>query len=68
MSIRVEALKDSISEAKRFIAIAESALALGRQHSYVKGDPYLDGGQYCATVKRASMDVTRAMAKVRRGG
>jgi hypothetical protein len=31
-------------------------------------DPRYEGGQYTAAVKRASMDLTRALVGVRRGG
>lgn len=74
MSIRIKTLDAAIAEAKRFIEAADVAKRC-QGHSYVtlntekgKADPWLDGGQYCAAVKRASMDLSRALAGVRRGG
>jgi len=48
-----KALKASIKEAKRFIAVAEAA----------KGQP--TGSPETAAAKRASMDLTRVLAKMR---
>lgn len=70
MSIRVKTLALAISEAKRFLEIAEQAKLMAGHSEWAdkKNDPWYSGGQYCAAVKRASMDLSRALAGVRRGG
>lgn len=69
MSIRVKTLDEAVAEARRFIASAEIAMrCAGHCSSPHKDDPWLEGGQYCAAVKRASMDLSRALTGVRRGG
>lgn len=68
MSIRVKTLKDAVAEAKRFIAAAEIVERCAGSSGHSENDPWYNGGQYCAAVKRASMDLSRALAGVRRGG
>lgn len=68
MSIRVKTLKAAVADAKRFIEAAEIAERAAGRSEYTKGDPWYEGGQYCAAVKRASMDLSRTLAGVRRGG
>lgn len=66
MSIRMKTLDTAIAEAKRFLEAADVAKrCAGYNHG---NDAWLNGGQYCAAVKRASMDLSRALAGVRRGG
>lgn len=67
MSIRVKTLEKAITEAKRFLEAAEVVKRVNERTEYVKGDPWYRGGQYCAAAKRASMDLSRALADVRRG-
>lgn len=68
MSIRVKTLKDAVAEAKRFIEAAAVVERAAGRNEYRKDDPWYEGGKYCAAVKRASMDLSRALAGVRRGG
>lgn len=67
MSIRVKTLDKAVAEAKRFIAAAEVAKRMAGTTEYTKGDPWYCGGQYCATAKRASMDLAKALVDVRHG-
>jgi hypothetical protein len=67
MSIRVKTLNAAVAEAKRFIEAAKVVERAAGWTEYTKGDPYYNGGQHCAAVKRASMDLSRALADVRRG-
>ena len=67
MSIRVKILKQAVENAKRFVAAAEVAERAAGRSEYTKGDPWYEGGQYCAAVKRASMDLSKSLAGVRRG-
>jgi len=63
MSIKVKTLDKAVTEAKRFLeaaAAVKSAARIDRWAVY-------DGGHRTAAVKRASMDLTRALADVRRG-
>ena len=62
---------DAIDEAKRFIKRAEENLAAVEEErvSSSTGQPYTYyrvNGQANAAMKRASMDLTRALAQVRR--
>lgn len=66
MSIRVKTLKAAVSEAKRFIEAAEIVEREVDKNEYDKGHIIYEGGQYCAAMKRASMDLSRALAEVRR--
>ena len=68
MSIRVKTLADAVAEAKRFIEAAAIVERAAGVNEYSKGDPWYEGGQYCAAVKRASMDLSRSLAGLRRGG
>ena len=68
MSLRVKTLNKAVAEAKRFIEAAEVVKCAAGSQEYIKGDPWYDGGQYCAAAKRASMDLSRVLADVRRGG
>lgn len=68
MSIRVKTLKAAVAEAKRFIAAAEVAERMAGHNEYRKDDPWFNGGQYCAAIKRASMDLSRELTRVRRNG
>ena len=68
MSINVKVLNKAVSEAKRFLEAAAVVKNAAGSTEYIEGDPYYNGGEYCASVKRASMDLTKALADVRRGG
>ena len=67
MSIKVKTLDKAVSEAKRFIEAAAAVNRAERTDEYTKGDPLYRGGRYSAAAKRASMDLTRALADVRGG-
>ena len=56
-----QSLKNALTEAERFIRIARIA------DSALKANTYY-GGKETAAAKRASMDLTRALADVRRAG
>lgn len=68
VSIRVKTLKAAVENAKRFIEAAAIVERAAGRSEYTKGDPWYEGGQYCAAVKRASMDLSKSLAGVRRGG
>lgn len=58
-------VKESIADAERFIARANKAIIIherGVEYGYIKGPCH-----YKAAMKRASMDLTRSLAKLRRG-
>lgn len=67
MSVRVKTMEKAIAEAKRFLAAADVVKRCAGRTEYTKGDPLYCSGQHCATAKRASMDLSRALADVRRG-
>ena len=50
MSIRVKTLADAVAEAKRFIEAAAIVERAAGFSEYSKGDPWYEGGQYCAAV------------------
>lgn len=57
-----ETICDAIREAERFLDKAESALAKLQSDSMV----YIVGSKETAAMKRASMDLTRALVEIRR--
>jgi hypothetical protein len=65
-TMRVKTLDKAVKEAKRFLKAADAVKKLSGTDEYIKGDPWYQSGQYCAAVKRASMDLSRALADVRR--
>ena len=67
MSLRVKTLDIAVAEAKRFLEAAAVVKRAAGSTEYTKGDPWYCGGQYCAAAKRASMDLSKALAAVRRG-
>lgn len=56
-------LEDAVEEARRFIAKAAEV----RPPRDDRMSPYAEPGPEVAACKRASMDLTRALAKLRRG-
>lgn len=62
-SAKQQGLADAITEAERFLGKAQVALVhlACRKNSYMQSIPF-------ATAKRASLDLTRALAKMRRDG
>ena len=68
MSLRVKTVKEAVEEARRFIEAAEVAERAAGWTGTDASDPWYEPGRYCAAVKRASMDLSRALAGVRRGG
>jgi len=64
MSITVDKLNAAIQEAERFILAAE----IVREVSGInRGTSTYDSGKHTAAVKRASMDLSRALSDLRRG-
>ena len=62
-----EGIKRAVSEAKRFVKAAEKAL--GDRYDYTVGDHRFQGrteGKASGACRRASMDLTRALAEMRR--
>lgn len=57
-----ESLKAAVAEAKRFIQIAKEIKVEGSSYRYITG------GKESAAVKRASMDLSRALSKMRKSG
>lgn len=55
-------LSEAMREARRFLIRAEQLEMLGHRGGYY------DQQVHTAAVRRASMDLTRALAKLRRGG
>lgn len=66
MSIRVKTLAAAVEDAKRFIEAATIAERMAEKKKFPKDDPWYEGGQYCAAAKRASMNLTRSLARLRR--
>tara|TARA_R110000851_G_scaffold48165_1_gene116652 strand:+ start:550 stop:735 length:186 start_codon:yes stop_codon:yes gene_type:complete len=50
---------EAILEAERFIAKAQDAVEA------ISDEQYYNGGQFTAAAKRSSMDLTKALAKLR---
>ena len=67
MSVRVKTMEKAIAECKRFLAAAEELKRCAGSTEYTKGDPWYCGCRYCAAAERASMDLSKALADVRRG-
>jgi hypothetical protein len=63
MSIKIDTLRVSIKAAKRFIHAAEFL----EKQRIEKDLPTYKPGKNVATMKRASMDLTRMLAHVRQG-
>lgn len=55
-----EAFKEAVKEAKRFIEVAKRLKVFE-----LSGSTLLESGKKAAAVKRASMDLTRALAEMR---
>jgi len=66
MNITMKTLDKAIAEAHRFLEAAEVVKRAAGTEEYMKGNPWYLGGHCCAAVKRASMDLTRALVAVRR--
>lgn len=65
MSIKIDDLDNAVMEAKRFLKAAKDVQKKAGVKTYLP-DTY-EGGKYCAAAKRASMDLSRALASVRNG-
>ncbi len=66
MSIRKKAIDKAAEEARRFLATVDTLERCGAMFIGGKNDSWYCGGQDCAAVKRASMDLSRALVGVRR--
>lgn len=64
MSVKAKTLDKAIAEAERFLAAAEIVKRSAGTTEYTTGDKWYEGGQHCAAVKRASMDLSKALAQV----
>lgn len=67
--MRKKVVDDAKAAAKRLlerIALMERAAGT-YDYSERTNDPYYNSGQYTAAVRRASMDLTRTLAALRRG-
>ena len=62
MSLSIAALNDAIAQAERFVELAEIARQTLRTSEYK-----WQGNKETAACRRASMDLTRALAELRRG-
>ena len=58
--VRINRLRKAVTEANRFIANAREAI------DYLEASSYLTGSAKVAAAKRSSMDLSRALADVRR--
>lgn len=67
MSLRARTLEKAVAEARRFLEAADTVKRCAETAEYTNGDQRYYGGQHCAAAKRASMDLSRALADVRRG-
>ena len=61
MAITVDRLEYAISEAERFLKLAKNM-----ENSYLATRGKYETGKLPAAVKRASMDLTRALAELRK--
>jgi hypothetical protein len=66
MSVKAKTLDKAIAEAERFLAAAEIVKRSAGTTEYTT-DKWYEGGQHCAAVKRASMDLSKALAALRNG-
>jgi len=71
--MRVEALRTAIKEAERFLSAARKVKIKKAEYtaSYInKGKPFFEtaeqGTKECGACKRASLDLTRALAELRK--
>lgn len=65
--MRVKTLDIAIAEAERFLSAAKSL----REQAKTFGDPknpWVEGGILAGAAKRASMDLSRALANIRKPG
>lgn len=62
--MRVSTLRRAISEAERFLTLAKELEIHGKR--FGRDAEYLEGGERVAAVKRASMDLTKALPQLRR--
>lgn len=62
--MRKDFLEKSIAEAKRFILAAEKVRAYSEECKQVSN--HINGDKHTAGARRASMDLTRALADLRR--
>lgn len=66
MATKIKTLDIAIAEAERFLSAAKSFRKGSQQYGDTK-NPWLEGGALAAYTKRASMDLSRALAKIRAG-
>ena len=61
-------INDAIREAERFITKARAALRDSRTSVYLENERLLNPGAASSGCRRASMDLTRALATMRKPG
>lgn len=66
MANKVKTIDIAIAEAERFLSAAKAYRKEAGRHG-PESNPRLEGGQLAAYTKRASMDLSRALARVRKG-
>jgi len=66
MSIQAKKIKQAYEDAKRFIKSVEVVYSKCELRKYERLDSEYDGGQYCAAMKRASMDLSKSLAALRK--
>jgi hypothetical protein len=66
--VTLKSLESAIAEAERFIVRAKDARRLGGIRDGADGQRWVREGQHAAAAKRASLDLTRALAYMRNGG
>ena len=67
MSVRAKDLDKAVWEAQRFLEAADDLKLSARAVPYGAPDPWYEDEMYCAAVKLASMDLSKALASVRKG-
>lgn len=63
-----ESLQEAIAEAERFIAKAKAAEVRGVSRSIAGDEPAMWACKENGAVRRASLDLTRALAELRKSG
>lgn len=62
----VERLENAVKEAQRFLGKVRQLRDNALHTSQTLGKRYIDTGKYTGAVKRASLDLTRALADLRK--
>jgi hypothetical protein len=67
--MRKKVVEDAKVEVKRLLKAIDELERCAGSHDYSekRNDPYYENGMFSAAVRRASMDVSRALVSLRRG-